>query len=419
MYEAIVEGSARSVPGEHLPRTDYVSNVMSGVISVCHKKVGDQIVPGEVMAEVETDKATMDLEAFQEGVLLHIAVQQGVVPVDGMIAIIGQAGEDISGLLSGQDSKNKAVAEKEPTSAKQEPVDNIQDLPKAEAPADQRIKASPLAKSIAKEKGIDLNQIHGSGDHGRIVKKDVEEIKPSASAPIVQASSSYNKSGDTDIELSQMRKAIARRLSESKNAAPHFYLTSEVDMDQAVIARTQLNGMQETKISFNDMIVKAVAMALRKNPLVNVSWMGEKMVIHHDIHIGVAVAVEEGLIVPVIRNTDQKSLLQIRDEINDKAERAKTRKLQLEEMQGNTFTISNLGMYDVDQFTAIINPPDACILAVGSIVKKPAVKADQIIVSNRMRLTLSCDHRAVDGALGAKFLQSLKQILENPISLAL
>ena len=393
--------------------------MQEGVIRVWHKKVGDKIAPGDVMAEVETDKATMDLEAFQEGVLLHIAVQQGVVPVDGMIAIIGQAGEDISGLLSGQDSKNKAVAEKEPTSAKQEPVDNIQDLPKAEAPADQRIKASPLAKSIAKEKGIDLNQIHGSGDHGRIVKKDVEEIKPSASAPIVQASSSYNKSGDTDIELSQMRKAIARRLSESKNAAPHFYLTSEVDMDQAVIARTQLNGMQETKISFNDMIVKAVAMALRKNPLVNVSWMGEKMVIHHDIHIGVAVAVEEGLIVPVIRNTDQKSLLQIRDEINDKAERAKTRKLQLEEMQGNTFTISNLGMYDVDQFTAIINPPDACILAVGSIVKKPAVKADQIIISNRMRLTLSCDHRAVDGALGAKFLQSLKQILENPISLAL
>lgn len=393
--------------------------MQEGVIRVWHKKVGDKIAPGDVMAEVETDKATMDLEAFQEGVLLHIAVQQGVVPVDGMIAIIGQAGEDISGLLSGQDSKNKAVAEKEPTSAKQEPVDNIQDLPKAEAPADQRIKASPLAKSIAKEKGIDLNQIHGSGDQGRIVKKDVEEIKPSASAPIVQASSSYNKSGDTDIELSQMRKAIARRLSESKNAAPHFYLTSEVDMDQAVIARTQLNGMQETKISFNDMIVKAVAMALRKNPLVNVSWMGEKMVIHHDIHIGVAVAVEEGLIVPVIRNTDQKSLLQIRDEINDKAERAKTRKLQLEEMQGNTFTISNLGMYDVDQFTAIINPPDACILAVGSIVKKPAVKADQIIISNRMRLTLSCDHRAVDGALGAKFLQSLKQILENPISLAL
>lgn len=393
--------------------------MQEGVIRVWHKKVGDKIAPGDVMAEVETDKATMDLEAFQEGVLLHIAVQQGVVPVDGMIAIIGQAGEDISALLSGQDSKNKAVPEKEPTSAKQEPVDKIPDLPKAEAPADQRIKASPLAKSIAKEKGIDLNQIHGSGDHGRIVKKDVEEIKPSASAPIVQASSSYKQSGDTDIELSQMRKAIARRLSESKNAAPHFYLTSEVDMDQAVIARTQLNGMQETKISFNDMIVKAVAMALRKNPLVNVSWMGEKMVIHHDIHIGVAVAVEEGLIVPVIRNTDQKSLLQIRDEINDKAERAKTRKLQLEEMQGNTFTISNLGMYDVDQFTAIINPPDACILAVGSIVKKPAVKADQIIVSNRMRLTLSCDHRAVDGALGAKFLQSLKQILENPISLAL
>ena len=196
--------------------------MQEGVIRVWHKKVGDKIAPGDVMAEVETDKATMDLEAFQEGVLLHIAVQQGVVPVDGMIAIIGQAGEDISGLLSGQDSKNKAVAEKEPTSAKQEPVDNIQDLPKAEAPADQRIKASPLAKSIAKEKGIDLNQIHGSGDHGRIVKKDVEEIKPSASAPIVQASSSYNKSGDTDIELSQMRKAIARRLSESKNAAPHF-----------------------------------------------------------------------------------------------------------------------------------------------------------------------------------------------------
>ncbi|MFZ1380430.1 MAG: dihydrolipoamide acetyltransferase family protein, partial [Saprospiraceae bacterium] len=266
--------------------------------------------------------------------------------------------------------------------------------------------------------GVDISKISGSGENGRIIKRDIEELK-SASTSSQNSTINYGSLGDQEVILSQMRKTIAKRLSESKFSAPHFYLTCEIDMDACVQAREQLNKLAESKISYNDIIVKAASMALRKNLAANVSWMGDKMIYHNDIHIGVAVAIDEGLVVPVIRNTDLKSLQQIKSEIADKAARAKDRKLGLDEMQGNTFTISNLGMFDIEDFTAIINPPDACILAVGSIAKKPAVKNDQIVISNRMKVTLSCDHRAVDGAIGAKFLQSFKQFLEQPVSMLL
>ncbi|MBK7231457.1 MAG: 2-oxo acid dehydrogenase subunit E2 [Saprospiraceae bacterium] len=391
--------------------------MQTGVIRVWHKKVGDKVQPGDVMAEVETDKATMDLEAFQEGVLLHIAVAEGQVDVDGIIAIIGQAGEDFSSLLtpSAEPAETVKASESVSTTSKAEESKNIES---ASGPADSRVKASPLAKSMAKEVGVNLDQVKGTGENGRIIKKDIEGSLAKGTAN-VQKNVAYASSGDEIIAVSQMRKTIAQRLSESKFSAPHFYLTMEIDMDQCVLARTQINDIAPQKISYNDLIVKACASALRQNPAVNVSWKGDQMIYHHDIHIGVAVAIDDGLVVPVIRHTDQKSLSQINAEIADKAARAKIRKLGLDEMQGNTFSISNLGMFDIENFTAIINPPDACILAIGSIQKKPAVKNDQIVISHRLRVCLSCDHRAVDGATGAKFLQSLKMILENPISLIL
>ena len=285
---------------------------------------------------------------------------------------------------------------------------------------DTRIKASPLAKSLAKEKGLSLENVSGSGEQGRIVKKDIENLASQSSMPGLKPSLNYlQQIGDREVLNSQMRKTIARRLSESKFSAPHFYLTTEVDMDACVEARNQLNAVSPQKISFNDLIVKACSIALRTNLGVNVSWTNDKMIYHNDIHIGIAVAIEDGLVVPVVRHADQKTLTAIKEEIQDKALRAKERKLNLDEMQGNTFTISNLGMFDIEHFTAIINPPDACILAIGSIHKKPAVKNDSLVISNRMHMTLSCDHRAVDGATGAKFLQNLKLILENPISMLL
>lgn len=393
--------------------------MQTGFIRTWHKKVGDSVKPGDVMAEVETDKATMDLEAFQEGVILHIAVPEGNVDVDGIIAIIGKPGEDFSSLLSGSAKETAAAPVVESVAAQPSSVS----IPVAAAGSaePQRIKASPLAKSIAKESGVDLTTVKGTGENGRIVKKDIESTisAPVKSKPAVSAAMVFESKGDREVLVSQMRKTIATRLAESKFSAPHFYLKTEIDMDQCVVARNQINKMATTKISFNDFIIKAVAAAIRLNPGVNVSWYGDKMVFHNDIHIGVAVAIEDGLVVPVIRNTDQKSLSQINAEVADKAVRAKERKLGLDEMQGNTFTISNLGMYDIEDFTAIINPPDACILAVGSIAKKPAVKDDQIVISHRMKVCLSCDHRAVDGATGAKFLQSLKAFLEQPVNMIL
>lgn len=390
-----------------------------GVIKAWNKKVGDSVKPGDVLAEVETDKATMDLEAYEDGYLLHIAIAQGSVPVDGIIAVIGKQNEAFEHLLSNASNGTPApVASPDIKEKISEPATPI--LQATAAEADSRTKVSPLAKSMARDLGIDLQNITGSGDQGRIVKRDIEQAKVQ---PKQQAMSSVTPSAsqriDRELELSQMRKTIARRLAESKFSAPHFYLTSEINMDACVAARNQLNEIAHSKISFNDLIVKACALALRSNPGVNVSWMGDKMVFHAAIHIGVAVAIEEGLVVPVIRDADFKSLMEIKEEINDKAIRAKERKLGLDEMQGNTFTISNLGMFDIDQFTAIINPPDACILAVGSIVKKPAVVNDAVVISNRMRVTLSCDHRAVDGATGAKFLQTVKSLLENPVTMLL
>ncbi len=394
--------------------------MQEGNIKSWTKKVGDVIKPGDILAEVETDKATMDLEAYQEGVLLHIAIPEGPVPVDGLIAIIGNAGEDISSLVNGQTSQDPVPQKKEEQKDTKTTSSQLTVFSTTDTNPETRIKASPLAKNIAKEKGISLESISGSGDQGRIIKRDLESATPQMSSSLKTSTQiHYQVKGDQEIVLSQIRKTIARRLSESKFSAPHFYLTTEIDMDQCVLARTQLNESGDIKISYNDLIVKACALALRKNPGVNVSWMGDKIIYHHDIHIGVAVAIEEGLIVPVIFHADQKSLSVLKEEIGDKAIRAKSRKLNLDEMQGNTFTISNLGMFDIEDFTAIINPPDACILAVGSIVKKPAVKQDQIVISHRMRLTLSCDHRAVDGATGAKFLQTLKSILEHPISMIL
>lgn len=394
--------------------------MQEGFIKTWNKKVGDTVKPGDILAEVETDKATMDLEAYQDGVLLHIAVNEGAVPVDGVIAIIGQKGENFENLLNGATPTSidpKVTPKSQSTETTELPAESPVSLVE---PADNRIKASPLAKSLAKEKGLSLENLSGTGEQGRIVKRDVENFANQAPKPGLSASSvSIIQHGDREVVNSQMRKTIARRLSESKFSAPHFYLTTEVDMDACVEARNQLNVISPQKISYNDLIVKACAIALRSNLSVNVSWTNDKMIYHNDIHIGIAVAIEDGLVVPVVRNTDQKTLTQLKEEIQDKASRAKERKLNLDEMQGNTFTISNLGMYDIEHFTAIINPPDACILAIGSILKKAAVKNDSLVISNRMQMTLSCDHRAVDGASGAKFLQSLKAILENPISMLL
>lgn len=418
-----------------------------GVIIGWSKKVGDKVSPGDILAEVETDKATMELESFHEGYLLHIGIESGAVPVDGIIAVIGEKGEDFESALKGSngsvpDSKKEKKEEKSeakadaPAEEKQEAEgDAKKDSEEAETEendkesSEQRVKASPLAKSIAKESGVDLNKIQGSGDHGRIIKKDVEAALSSGSAGASSTqktdaakSPALNFSmedSSREVPVNQMRKTIARRLGESKFSAPHFYLTMEIDMDNAIAARAQLNEIAEQKISFNDIVVKACAAALRKHPAVNSSWLGDKISYHQHIHIGVAVGVEDGLLVPVIRNADFKSLSQLNAEIKNLAGKAKDKKLQPAEMQGNTFTISNLGMFDIDEFTAIINPPDACILAVGSIKSVPVVKNGVVVPGNIMKITLSCDHRVVDGVTGAKFLQTVKEYIENPIRLVL
>lgn len=395
------------------------------------KKEGDAVKSGDILAEVETDKATMELESFFDGVLLHIGVPSGPVAVDGIIAIIGQKGEDYKSLLSGESAQPKTEKPAETSDTKTEDVkvaqkavvevSTAQETPQ-QGTSDQRLKASPLAKTVAAEAGISLEQVNGSGDQGRIIKKDVENFiatKPAQAAgplsnntPSIQATTNFTYG---DVPVSQMRKTIARRLGESKFSAPHFYLTIEINMDNAVEARKSINEISPVKISFNDLVVKASAAALRKHPNINSSWFGDKITYHKDVNIGVAVAVEDGLLVPVINHADLKSLSHINQEVKELAGKAKTKKLSPQEMTGNTFTISNLGMFDIEEFTAIINPPDACILAVGSIIKKPIVKNDTIVIGNMMKVTLSCDHRVVDGASGAQFLQSLKAMLENPV----
>ncbi len=392
------------------------------------KNVGDDIAVGDILAEVETDKATMDLESFNAGTLLY-SVGTGTIPVDGIIAIIGKKGEDFESLLQEDKMPQVKVASEKTDSGKTtkpEPTmqkvsvasPQVQSRDAGPSPQNGRIKASPLARSMAESAGIDISRISGTGEGGRIIKKDVESFISSGGQMMISGQTqSYQVETDVeygDIPVSQMRKVIARRLSESKFTAPHFYLTIEIDMGRAIEARNDLKK-NDIKISFNDLIVKASALALRKHPMINASWNGETITLHRDIHIGVAVAVPDGLLVPVINHADAKPLSVINREVKDLAAKAKEKKLQPDEMSGNTFTISNLGMFGIDEFTAIINAPDVCILAVGSIIEKPIVKDGQIVVGNIMKVTLSCDHRVVDGVTGAKFLDTLRGMLENPI----
>lgn len=401
--------------------------MQEGVIAAWHKKVGDNVKNNELLAEIETDKATMEYESYNAGTLLYIGADAGKsVPVNGVLAIIGDKDADWKTLLKAHEANDTKSAGAGAASAKTE-------TPKSEtAPAQQetasasasngRIKASPLAKKLAKDKGYDIAQIEGSGDQGRITKKDVENFKPSAApssgkaaTPAVALPQVVGEESFEESPVSQMRKTIARRLAESKFSAPHFYLTMEINMDKAVEARKSINEVSPVKISFNDMVIKATAAALRQHPDVNVSWLGDKMRKNHHIHIGVAVAVKEGLLVPVVRFADNKSLSHIASEVKVLAQKAHDKKLQPSEWEGSTFTISNLGMFGIEEFTAIINPPDACILAVGGIKETAVVKNGQLTIGNIMKVTMSCDHRAVDGAVGSAFLKTLKGLLEDPV----
>ncbi len=390
-----------------------------GVLAKWHKNIGDKVSAGDLLAEIETDKATMDFESFSEGILLYRGVEEGeAAKVDSILAILGEKGEDISALLahgSNQSEVPKAAAQEEPTQAETksesaQPKEAAQTITSGD-----RIKISPLAKKIAQEKGIDIANITGSGDGGRIIKRDVETFTPT----LIKATELKTTSNHTytDIKVSQMRKTIARRLAESKFTAPHFYLTISVDMSNAIEARTAINNIAENHVSFNDFIIKASALALKKHPTINSSWMGDFIRKYDYVNIGVAVAVDEGLLVPVVRNADLLSLSQISEKVRSYASKAKDKKLQPTDMEGNTFTISNLGMFGIEEFTAIINPPDACILAVGAINDAPVVKNATVVPGKIMKLTLSCDHRVVDGATGAAFLNTLKQYLENPITM--
>ncbi len=399
-------------------RMPKLSDTMTeGVVAKWHKKVGDKVKSGELLADIQTDKATMEFESFQDGVLLHIGVQEGKgAPVDSILAILGKGGEDVAAIVAADANRSAApaaVAESKPAAKTEVFVEKkaVAQTAPAVASDGSRTKISPLAKKLAEEKGISISALKGSGDHGRIVKRDIDNFKSNGSAmPAFVGVESF-----TEESVSQMRKTIARRLGESKFSAPHFYLTMEIDMDEAIKAREAINTVAGIKISFNDMVIKAVAMSLRKHPKINSSWLGDRIRYNNHIHIGVAVAVEEGLLVPVVRFADGKTLTQIGTEVRNYAVKAKEKKLQPSDWEGNTFTISNLGMFGIDEFTAIINPPDACILAVGGIKQTPVVKNGQIVPGNIMKVTLSCDHRVVDGALGSAFLQTLKHNLENPV----
>ena len=408
-----------------------------GVIAAWHKKVGDMVKKGDVLADIETDKATMELESYKEGKLLFIGAKEGEkIQVNDLLAIIGGDKVDVQKIVaaakggagSTQQGADKEVQTPAESNSEQIAVDNrskdaVSKDDSGEAPKDSdgRIKASPLAKKLAAEKGIDIAQVQGSGDNGRITKKDIDSFVPSKKEAPQQtpaAQPSKSPAGEVsfeDVPVSQMRKIIAKRLAESKFTAPHFYLTISINMDSAVASRARLNEVSPVKISFNDLVLKACAVALKLHPKVNSSWMGDKIRYNHHVNIGVAVAVEEGLLVPVVRFADTKSLSQIGAEVKEFAKKAKEKKLQPSDWEGNTFTISNLGMFGIDEFTAIINPPDACILAVGAIQEVPIVKNGQVVPGNIMKVTLSCDHRVVDGATGSAFLQTLQGLLEEPL----
>jgi pyruvate dehydrogenase E2 component (dihydrolipoamide acetyltransferase) len=393
-----------------------------GVIIAWHKKVGDKIKSGDLVAEIETDKAVMEFESFQEGVLLYIGAEKGQsVPVDSIIAVLGKEGEDYKAALAAAGPSSKPEVKVQPTVS--ESVQSVNTVSNSTvvnevvvASENGRVKASPLAKKIAQDSGVDIKSLKGSGDEGRIVKKDVEAAMSVSKKVILSANISAGNSYE-DIPNSQMRKTIARRLSESKYSAPHFYLKMEIRMDAALQARKQMNEISDVKISVNDLVIKAAALALIKNPKVNCSWMGDYIRYYNYVNMGMAVAVQDGLVVPVIRNAEKKSLSLIAAESKNYALMAKERKLQPSDWEGNTFTISNLGMMDIDDFTAIINPPDACILAVGKSKEVAIFENGVAKPAQMMRVTLSCDHRAVDGALGAAFLQTLKGYLENPVTM--
>ena len=413
-------------------RLPKMSDTMTeGVIVKWNYKVGDSVKSGDILAEVETDKATMDMEVYAKGTILHLALNEGdTTPVDSIIAVVGAPGEDFKSLLGSAPvaSASAPVATPE-TSAPAATVAPVVEAPAATAAtvaqptaihADgDRLKASPLAKKLAAEKGININDINGSGENGRIVKKDIETFTPATTttaAPVATTVAAGTESFH-EVNVSQMRKTIAARLGESKFSAPHFYLTLEINMDKATQAREQMNTVSDVKISMNDLVIKAAAAALRKNPNINSSWLGTKIRYNHHIHIGVAMAVEDGLLVPVVRFADNKSLSQISSEVKEYGKKAKEKKLQPQDWAGNTFTISNLGMFGIDEFTAIINPPDACILAVGTVKDTVGVVNGEIKQVKTMKVTLSCDHRVVDGAMGAQFLKTLKEFLEEPYRL--
>lgn len=411
----------------HMPA---LSDTMEeGTLVAWHKKVGDAVESGELLAEIETDKAVMEFQSFYDGVLLYIGVEEGnAVPVDAIIAIIGEEGEDYKALLTSADNSAKEEA---PKTEAEKPSDEVLETVSAPLAKEEnnnnssnngRVKASPLAKAMAKEEGIDISKVTGTGDDGRVVKRDIEEyLKNPQPVETVTAPTTVKvpaPDGDyEDVPVSQMRKVISRRLGESKFSAPHFYLTMEICMDKLIATRKQLKELTETKISFNDFVVKATAKALKEHKNINASWLGDKIRYYNYVNMGVAVAIDEGLVVPVVRNADTKALSNIATEIRELAGRAKERKLTPDEMSGNTFTISNLGMFGIDEFTAIINAPDACILAVGGISPRLVMVDGEVKESNFMKVTLSCDHRVVDGASGAKFLQTLKAILEEPMRL--
>ncbi|WP_425640137.1 pyruvate dehydrogenase complex dihydrolipoamide acetyltransferase [Algoriphagus yeomjeoni] len=433
-------GSEKSeAPAEKIDTSDINAMVITmpkmsdtmqeGTIASWLKKVGDEVKSGEIIAEVETDKATMELESYDDGTLLYIGVEAGdSVPVDGVIAVIGEKGADYETLLKAQ----KAESSEAPAEPKSEPAkeEKKEEAPKAKAESStssapattadgDRLKASPLAKKMAEDKGIDIRTVSGSGDGGRIVKRDVENFvhaaAPQGGEAVGTAAPGLGVESFKEEKVSQMRKVIAKRLAESKFGAPHFYVTMEINMDKAIEARKSMNEIAPVKISFNDMVIKATAAALRQHPKVNSSWLGDKIRYNDHIHIGMAVAVDEGLLVPVIRFADSLSLSQISTQAKSLGGRAKNKELQPKDWEGNTFTISNLGMFGVDEFTAIINPPDACILAVGGIKETVIVKDGQMQVGNVMKVTLSCDHRVVDGSIGAAFLITLKSLLEDPV----
>jgi len=434
------DDDANEIPeGVEVIKMPRLSDTMEeGTVATWLKQEGDQVEEGDILAEIETDKATMEFESFYEGTLLHIGVAEGeTAAVDSVLAVIGPEGTDVSAVLNNNSGgAQKSSSSKKDNSAKEsksESEEKESSEVQHEDESGDRIFASPLAKKMAADKGIDLGKVKGSGENGRIVKKDIENHKPQQQEASAKAKSepatktesgnkveAYMPAGEEsfeEIKNSQMRKTIAKRLGESKFTAPHYYLTVEVNMENAILSRKQINAIPDTKVSYNDMVIKASAIALRKHPQVNSQWTGDATKIAKHIHIGVAVAVDEGLVVPVLNFADQMSMTQIGGNVKDLAGKARNKKLQPKEMEGSTFTVSNLGMFGITEFTSIINQPNSAILSVGAIVEKPVVKDGQIVVGNTMKVTLACDHRTVDGATGAKFLETLKRYLENPVTM--